>query len=406
MTTEISPERLMEHSKSEQGAGPVAALAGSERQLSRYSLGLGPLILGLALSGILLHITFASQRTNLEAVALGGENQSVFASFDGFSIHCRDVEEASDCIAGSRSRNRERTALWLGNSQLHAINQFQDGDETAIPWLFRRLSSHGIDLVTLSQPNASLLEHYVLFEYLQGRLDVDFLVLPVVFDDLREAGIRDNISPALTDADTYRALDQPSIGRQILADHQDAAGGDLAGVRETIQERSEGALNDWLNRNLGLWALRPEARGRIFIELYRLRNSAFGISAQSKRRMIIGRYQTNLLALEAILDSASTSGTQVLVYVVPLRTDVEIPYVKEEYEQFKADMAGQVEAKGQTFANLENLVPSELWGAKDSTNLGDATAELDFMHFQAGGHKLLAEALAELLETRLLSSAL
>ena len=44
--------------------------------------------------------------------------------------------------------------------------------------------------------------------------------------------------------------------------------------------------------------------------------------------------------------------------------------------------------------NLEGLVPGELWGTKDSTSL-DASPELDFMHFQAAGHKLLASKLYE-----------
>ena len=42
--------------------------------------------------------------------------------------------------------------------------------------------------------------------------------------------------------------------------------------------------------------------------------------------------------------------------------------------------------------DLESIVPSYFWGSKDSTSL-DKEQELDFMHFQGGGHKLLADSI-------------
>jgi len=38
-----------------------------------------------------------------------------------------------------------------------------------------------------------------------------------------------------------------------------------------------------------------------------------------------------------------------------------------------------------------------LWGRKDATS-ANGTPELDFMHFQAGGHRLLAGAMLGLLQ--------
>ena len=64
----------------------------------------------------------------------------------------------------------------------------------------------------------------------------------------------------------------------------------------------------------------------------------------------------------------------------------------EEYAAFKAEMATLADRPDVRFANLEDLVPADLWGAKAATTLGGGE-ELDFMHFQAGGHRLLAAAL-------------
>ena len=117
--------------------------------------------------------------------------------------------------------------------------------------------------------------------------------------------------------------------------------------------------------------------------------------------MIPGRYEQNLAALEALLHFAREDGVAVLVYVVPLRRDVDSPYVQEEYERFKQDLPGRVIEGGAIFADLEVLVPGELWGSKDATSVGGAP-ELDFMHFRAAGHGLLAGALSDLLEQEVL----
>ena len=94
--------------------------------------------------------------------------------------------------------------------------------------------------------------------------------------------------------------------------------------------------------------------------------------------------------ISAILDGARTAGVRVLVYVVPIRDDVEIPYVQAEYASFKEELGALVRAKGGTFANYESLISGRYWGSKDSTNVG-GKAELDFMHFQVAGHRLLAD---------------
>ena len=46
----------------------------------------------------------------------------------------------------------------------------------------------------------------------------------------------------------------------------------------------------------------------------------------------------------------------------------------------------------QSPANYESIVPGELWGYKEATNLMDER-EIDFMHFQYRGHQILADSL-------------
>jgi lysophospholipase L1-like esterase len=230
-------------------------------------------------------------------------------------------------------------------------------------------------------------------------LPIDRLILPVVFDDLRETGIRAPLLPALRDPETRAALENIEIGRTILEKNSDVAAGDFAALDQTVQESVETGLNDWLNDHFRLWAARPEMRGRLFADLHQYRNAALGITAQTKRKLIRGRYQLNMAALDAILIAASQSGIEAFVYIAPLRNDVEAPYDAGEYAAFKREVEELAARRGAAYANLESTVPGEFWGMKDSTD-ASGKLEFDFMHFQAPGHALLAEAIENLIDAR------
>ena len=49
-----------------------------------------------------------------------------------------------------------------------------------------------------------------------------------------------------------------------------------------------------------------------------------------------------------------------------------------------------------TYLNLEDIVPPENWGQKNSTTLND-NLEIDFMHFNYEGHLILANKLDSIL---------
>jgi len=106
------------------------------------------------------------------------------------------------------------------------------------------------------------------------------------------------------------------------------------------------------------------------------------------------RYTMNLQALEAILTSAIEKDIEVLLYIVPLRSDVKVPYDLVQYNKFKVKIRDVAQKFDVKFKNYEKLVPTKNWGTKESTTL-NGDQEIDFMHFQAGGHKLLASALCK-----------
>jgi hypothetical protein len=236
-----------------------------------------------------------------------------------------------------------------------------------------------------------------MFEALRARMTINALVLPLVFDDTREQGIREDIARALDDAKVRSILETDDAGRAVVKKIDAMSlGGDAKGAA-TLQQRSESAITAALESCCRWEAIRGQARGWIWGHLYRTRNTVFGIKPTSARRKIASTYDSNLAAYESMLRRARASGVRVIAYVSPLRSDAPRPYNASEYAAFKADVERIARSYQAVFLDLENLVPNRYWGSKDGTSM-DGTPEIDFMHFQFDGHRLLATKLATVLE--------
>lgn len=289
---------------------------------------------------------------------------------------------------------RRQNIVFLGNSQTHSINQKQPG-ETVYPELIqRKLDSIGI--LTHSMPNANLQEFLVSHAWWSQHVKPDMVVVPAFMDDLREDGLRADFMKTVVSTgfqlDATEAL-EITLNAQLdaLTNPPSEAGSESA--NPTPQDLSEAALNTWLEDHTAVWRNRSNARGDLFLTLYRWRNRLFGISASTQRKMIPARYDRNLQALRLLCDRASREQQQVFIYIPPIRTDVAPPYDPKEYATFKEEITSLTEGfKNVQFANLEDIVPGPLWGVKASTD-GDGEPELDFMHFQFKGHEILADAL-------------
>jgi len=356
-----------------------------------------PLFLVLILAILFLDYETSQIDPNdqLEEFALGEETSIYRAMYDRSHIQCMTPNDGDLCIeAYKESYYQKDLVLWLGNSQLHAINQMSQGDINAVEILHHSLRSENQYLMAFSYPNASLQQHYVTFEYLAHQLPIKTLVLPVVFDDMRETGVGNDFSSAFETREVVKSLSNTKIGESLVenSSFQDSAGNEMLALHQTVQERSEKYLNEALAIEWNIWAKRPELRGEIIKRLYRLRNTVFGINASSVRNKIPGRYFLNIKALTAILASSKEKNINVLIYIVPLRSDVKTPYNIKDYADFKEEIEFIALSNNAMFADLESVVPSEEWGRKDVTGLGEGT-ELDFMHFQAAGHERLAKAI-------------
>jgi hypothetical protein len=135
------------------------------------------LLIGSAVALIALNSSFVPDETNFEASAtLGTATTPVFASANGFPIHCYGSSDIENCLEGQKSRGATQAALWLGNSQVHEVNQWQPGETNAPPLLFDSLDRHGLDLLSFSLGNASSQEHYVMFEHMRQRMPLEVVL--------------------------------------------------------------------------------------------------------------------------------------------------------------------------------------------------------------------------------------
>lgn len=152
------------------------------------------------------------------------------------------------------------------------------------------------------------------------------------------------------------------------------------------QEYFEDRLVKVLGAALPLWADRANLRNRVMVDLYELRNWVFGIKPSTTRPMIKPRYARNMAAFEALAQHLRASGTPLLVYIAPIRQDVKLPYEIAAYQRWIAVIEQLSGVHGFRFLNLEHLVPDNLWGSIRND-------DVDFMHFQGPGHKILADRL-------------
>ena len=367
-----------------------------------------PLLLGFIIAFSWLNYQYGTKvTTNFADFALGYETQVYQPQLDGQSLHAiNEFSQFNAVVKGWESRGKKRAVLWLGNSQLHAINQLKNGAKNSVEFLHNSLQPKDLDVIGFSLPNASLQEHYVMYEYAVDKMPVDYLILPIFFDDLREDDIRAQLFDVAVSESCKANVRESSVGDKAQKVFTEANTGsvtsatqnnDYAALKETTQDRVERGINNWLSAKSIIWEQRADARSGVLTKLFILRNTVFGIKPTSKRKMIKARYDANLRAFDDLIKAARKRNTKVIIYVPPIRHDVEVPYDVAEYNNFKETLSKLSQEKGAYFVNLDDLVPPQYWGTKDSTTFGGAT-EIDFMHFQATGHKLLADALLEFVQ--------
>src|SRR5689334_11189764 len=99
--------------------------------------------------GIAMFSVFSEREKTFVAgdFALGENTASILEQFDGRRIsgHFNDAQLLRNTFAAFRKQNRP-VALWLGNSQTHAINKASNKDHLAVWYTSKMAMERGSDL--------------------------------------------------------------------------------------------------------------------------------------------------------------------------------------------------------------------------------------------------------------------
>jgi hypothetical protein len=359
---------------------------------------------------------FSRQTQDFAAVGLGINTTSNEASFyDGSRrVICFSVEDLDRCLGQLPPTTTRKRLLWLGWSQLYAINDFHAGDRTAPALLAEGLDAAGIDLIAIAMPNVNPREELLVYEYLRPRLKLSGLIVPAWLQGMKQEGIRPTWQAALADPAVQSALASLPSGAAILASAapqaksaQEIGQQNLVKDTRTTQERVEQRLVAELSERFAPWRVRSQAQGEIKLALLagkrqvlRLRNFILGTRAENWINVIPPvRYGINMEAMTDLVSTARRDGLPVLVYVPPRPSDPRYPFDPAVYATFKDDCERMAQGLGASFANIENTVADDVWGEADN---GAGEIVTDHNHFTAAGHHQMSDALAGALKSTIL----
>lgn len=363
------------------------------------------LIFSALLASLMLSL-YNERRIQADDFALGKENTSRIEVMDGAQFTAHNVSEINSVInhygniygAKALDQPRPKIVLWLGNSQIHTINQFKPGEHLAPYWLRKFNGCEECILpLGISLSNANPQEELLLSQFVKSKLKLDALIVEVEFMGFREGGLRKELSQIST-ANLADALRDSSVSKEL----EQLFDGDEGAKENNIDSKSDGAdkqeIENFLSESLGnlwkLWKDRGNLRSAFLGDLFNLRNWIFNISSASQRKIIKPRYEKNMKALEDLLAYSKASKIPVILYIAPVRQDKPLPYDQREYSLWKEQVEQLAKVYSATYLNYEGLVPGESWGS----NFGD---DIDFMHFQEAGHKIVAKEILSALQSRL-----
>ena len=378
-------------------AEPVLKTSAIEAQTSGERRGAAiALLCGLALAAVMV-AAYDHAKVDPTTFDLDPAMIEVAESWNGVTFTGAYPQAIGSMVAaqvGNPPADTERCKsldiLWLGNSQLHYIEDFEKGQHAA-PYVLRRLLECPDTTVPLgvSLPHANLQEQYVLTRFVHRRLPIKVMIVQLSFDDLREDGLRDDFGQLLDAADRVALRNDP-VGQAVMARAElqwqgREVGDENAALAGFFQKKIEDAINLKLGESWRLWADRKWLRSRLYIDLYGIRNAALGIRSTTIRPMIPDRYAANMMTLGGLLQYAASNEIRTILYVAPIRHDLASPYDQREYESWKREIGELAIAHGSKLLDFSALVPDNQWGP--------LTENADFNHFKAGGHELLAKAL-------------
>lgn len=320
-------------------------------------------------------------------IGLGIATSSHQNEFEGLPINQThgDMDQIVSTIKMLKDQKRE-IVLLLGNSQLHSINYYKNGDHLAVYYLNEMAVSFGSNLrfVQLSSPNINFQEMLIYYLTLRQKNCLpDWITIGATYRSFQLSSVRESFLSHLNEIDlANQSLDNESFLSFVTL---------LPPKQETnktedrsMQEKLESSLEQLMEDNWEAYRYRGNVRSRIkiipgiFYQKYFARTTFYDGSDAAEKANTSYFIQT--------MDLAARDSVKVLVYQPP-HPDSDDPF---QYDRSKYDLCFEriqtvcTQLQGAYYRSFEDAVPLEFWGLNNR-------GRLDVFHFKDAGHQMLAE---------------
>jgi hypothetical protein len=356
-----------------------------------------------AIIALLLISYYAAAVEKFDPATLGfAENSAIkHENFEGKRISGNAIDLKEICTAGQDLRqSKHDVILWLGASQLFSITNPRASDHLAVSYANSRAQARKSPTryIQLADANTNLNELLAIYLACRNNGFVPHrLILAFVYDDLKEPGIRPEIESLI------KGLSQASLDPSIREIFYDTLNKKMDGSVVKQGDEQAGSDNPAFQQRLETFFEQAVAghwkgfryRDRVLSSLTAtvtidLARALFYFSERKRPIVTIPQDMEawNMKALDAIVETATRDGTEMLIYKVPHRPGLK-PFYHDRgaYDRYFEQFSEYCKKRKIGYIDLELLVPPQFWGGYTQFKLPDV------FHFQDEGHRLLGEAI-------------
>jgi hypothetical protein len=356
-------------------------------------------ILGLLIGTLLFTIISNSEKDfSPEEVGLGKNTSGVNSVYEGDLIFATDDAsflKVKKSILKAKGEGY-KIALVLGASQTYSVNNKKEDDNIFVFYANQMSDKKNLKIkfFLFSRPNGNL--HDILSSYLrfrQNETKPDWLIIPMVYDDLREKGIQAVVlnpvkkiafeSTILAEQGVQNILEKLQVTSKKENYNKNSSVNVLA---HSPQEKLENYLVGKLSSSWEAFTYRQNIISNIKLMTSALTIKVFGKLFQRRVPEVPENMKKwNMQAFESIISISKADNVKLFVYKQPHPQGI-VPFyhTREKYDLFFSKLKLKSEKQNFFFFDYEALVPLKYWG---ETNEG----RQDVFHFQVEGHKILSE---------------
>jgi hypothetical protein len=313
----------------------------------------------------------------------------------------RAARDLALTLASLPPPEKPRVVLY-GSSQVAVVKRAEQDSLDSTPHrLAEALARRGVDveIADFSDGGQQLVESLVVDAATRGVSRPSAIVVGVSLFGMTRLDVRATL---FEDADG-RAIaaairdalpgDADSAARDAMLSWRDALPPPLPAREPTVQERVDAAIGDWLDRHVAAYANRQAMYRELLdlpvrLALQRRQRADAGV-AISTTYAIGPAYAPSLLALETLRRAAERAGIPFLVVALPFdHGRPPVPFAPETQARVVADLAAVAARAGVPLLDLGDALPSTRFGAYED-------GSPDNLHYDARGHAVVAERIAE-----------